>query len=193
MRAWGAVQQAFPRKKSGAQVARRISPTSFRGWWPEPGGGAWPRTRCRPVIASPGVRSPSGIGGESAETMIPPASRSRRELVHIAGSIRNHFAKSLDRPPRTKIAATEVTRQAAPTTGRIDDAQAIRSCTTCLDVTTLRSMRAVLNCTEVSGRHRNGWTGYTKVYEPGFAAEPGALKSAQWRQNRAAVHGADVF
>jgi len=27
----------------------------------------------------------------------------------------------------------------------------------------------VLNCTEVSGPYRNGWTGYTKVYEPGFA------------------------
>jgi len=39
----------------------------------------------------------------------------------------------------------------------------------CLDVTTLVSARAMLNCTEVSGQYRNGWTGYTKVYEPGFA------------------------
>jgi len=47
-----------------------------------------------------------------------------------------------------------------------DDAQAIRSC---LDMTTLGSARAALNCTEVNGPYRNGWTGYTKVYEPGFA------------------------
>ena len=44
--------------------------------------------------------------------------------------------------------------------------------TSCLDVTTLRSARAMLNCTEVSSRHRNGWTGYTKVYDPGFAQRP---------------------
>jgi hypothetical protein len=35
---------------------------------------------------------------------------------------------------------------------------------TCLDMPTLRPIRAMLNCTEVNGRHRNGWTGYTKVY-----------------------------
>jgi hypothetical protein len=40
--------------------------------------------------------------------------------------------------------------------------------TSCLDVPTLGSLRAMLNCTEGSGRHRNGWAGYTKVYEPGF-------------------------
>ena len=45
--------------------------------------------------------------------MIAPASRSVGELVHITHSIRNHFAKSLDRRARTKIAATEVSRQAA--------------------------------------------------------------------------------
>jgi hypothetical protein len=31
---------------------------------------------------------------------------------------------------------------------------------------TLRCVLAMLNCTEVDGRHRNGWSGYTKVYEP---------------------------
>jgi hypothetical protein len=31
---------------------------------------------------------------------------------------------------------------------------------------TISCMLATLNCTEVDGRHRNGWTGYTKVYEP---------------------------
>ena len=97
-------------------------------------------------------------------------SRSGGELVHITRSIRNHFARSLDRPARAKIAATEVTRQGGADDRRqIDDAQANGECTSCLDVPTLGSLRAVLNCTEVSGRHRNGWTGYTKVYEPGFA------------------------
>jgi hypothetical protein len=33
----------------------------------------------------------------------------------------------------------------------------------CLDALTLRSARAMLNCTEVISRHRNGCTGYTKV------------------------------
>ena len=112
---------------------------------------------------SPEIRNP-GAGGESAELMIAPVSRSGGELVHIAHSIRNHFARSLDRPARTEIAAIEVTRQAALTTGdEIDDARAMRERTSCLDVTTLRSSRALLNCTEVSGRHRNGWIGYTKV------------------------------
>ena len=31
---------------------------------------------------------------------------------------------------------------------------------------TLRCVLAMPNCTEVDGWHRNGWTGYTKVYEP---------------------------
>jgi hypothetical protein len=31
---------------------------------------------------------------------------------------------------------------------------------------TLRCVLATLYCTEVDGRHRNGWIGYTKVYEP---------------------------
>jgi hypothetical protein len=63
----------------------------------------------------------SGIGGESAETMIPPASQSKGELVHMARSIRNHFARSLDRRARAKIAATGVSRQEAPTTeGELD-------------------------------------------------------------------------
>jgi hypothetical protein len=31
---------------------------------------------------------------------------------------------------------------------------------------TVRCARTMRNCTDVNGRHRNGWTGYTKVYEP---------------------------
>jgi hypothetical protein len=113
----GARKALGAKKIRRAGGTRRISPTSFRGWWPEPGGGAWPRTRCRPQSPVPECEV-SGIGGESAETMIPPASQSKGELVHIARSIRNHFTRSLDRRARTKIAATGVTRQAAPTTGR---------------------------------------------------------------------------
>jgi hypothetical protein len=62
----------------------------------------------------------------------------------------------------------EVTRQEAPATGAGGDidAPAIRSNPSCLDALTLRSARAMLNCTEVIGRHRNGCTGYTKVCEP---------------------------
>ena len=78
------------RKKSGAQEARRISPTSFRGWWPEPGGGAWPRTWCRPAIAA--REASSAIGGELAETMIPPAAPGEGELVHMARSQKRRLA-----------------------------------------------------------------------------------------------------
>ena len=55
------------------------------------------------------------------------------------------------------------------TEGEIDRCAGKLTMYSCLDVATLRCARAMLNCTEVSGRHRNGWTGYTKVYEPGFA------------------------
>ena len=113
-RAHGSCAQKIRR----AGGARRISPTSFEAGGPSQGevpgrelGNAGNR--------SPEIRNP-GAGGESAEIMIAPASRSEGELVHMARSIRNHFARSLDRPARTKIAATEVTRQAAPTTGEED-------------------------------------------------------------------------
>ena len=43
--------------------------------------------------------------------------------------------------------------------------RAIQEGATCLDMPTVRPGRAMLNCTEVNGAHRNGWTGYTKVYE----------------------------
>lgn len=79
------------------------------------------RARGRCLAANSVTPAIGSVGGESAETMIPPPSRSGGELVHIARSIRNHFARSLDRRARTKIAATEVSRQAAPTTeGEID-------------------------------------------------------------------------
>ena len=76
------------RKKSGAQVARRISPTSFGGWWPEPGGGAWPRTRIPPAIAARDMKS-AGAGDKSAEMMIPPAAPGEGELDHMACAQKN--------------------------------------------------------------------------------------------------------
>jgi hypothetical protein len=173
-------------KNPARRRARRISPTSFGGWWPEPGGGAWPRTRCRRQSPVPDGEV-VGIGDESTETMIPPASRSKGELVHMARSIRNHFARSLIVAREQKIAGDlgdEAGGADDRPGGEIDDAQAIRPCTSCLDVMTLRSAAAMLNCTEVSGRHRNGWLGYTKVYEPGFAQRNWDARERTVGQNR---------
>jgi hypothetical protein len=136
-----------------------------------------------------------GIGDESAEIMIPPTSRSKGELVHMARSIRNHFVRSLIVTREQKIAGDlgdEAGGADDRPGGEIDDAQAIRPCTSCLDMATLISGHAMLNCTEVSGRHRNGWAGYTKVYEPGSARRNRVCSRAHSGAKQAALYWADV-
>jgi len=43
---------ALRHKKSGAQAGAPDKSDQHWGWWPEPGGGAWPRTRVTPAIAA---------------------------------------------------------------------------------------------------------------------------------------------
>jgi hypothetical protein len=53
------------------------------------------RARGRCLAANTVTPAIASVGGESAELMIAPASRSGSELVHIAHSIRDHFTRSL--------------------------------------------------------------------------------------------------
>jgi hypothetical protein len=75
-------RMALARKKSGALVARRIVRPAFTSKLV-----ALARGRClaentvTPAIADPSVWN-SGIGGVSAEAIIPPASQAGGELLH---------------------------------------------------------------------------------------------------------------
>jgi hypothetical protein len=75
---------------------RRISPTSFQiELVARARGSAWPRTGCRSQSPVP-KRSLAGSAVESGEMMIPPASQSEGDLVHIARTQPEiHFARSI--------------------------------------------------------------------------------------------------
>ena len=49
---------------------------------------------------------------------------------------------------------------------------------------TLKCVLAMPNCTEVDGSHRNGWTGYTKVYGPACGDGPLWLRSGPQSEAR---------